>query len=112
MDSDALRDVASTYAATIIRGIGQEYPNDLRHKMTGPDDRPTPREIHPAFYGCYDWHSAVEMHWALTRLVRLVPAYLPVDEARGALAEHLSAEALEREAKYLRVRGGFGRPYG
>jgi hypothetical protein len=64
----ALRDISDRYAATIVRALRQEYPNDLRHLMTGPDDRPTPREIHPAFYGCFDWHSSVETHWALVRL--------------------------------------------
>jgi hypothetical protein len=112
MDQAALRDVAATYASTIIRAIAQEYPNHPRHETSGPDDRPTPSEIHPAFYGCYDWHSAVEMHWALVRLVRLVPEHLPVDDARGALARHLSADALGREAAYLRAHPGFERPYG
>jgi hypothetical protein len=60
-----LWEVAAGYAATIVRAIQQEYPNDLRHSMTGPHDRPTPCEVHPAFYGCCDWHSCVEMHWAL-----------------------------------------------
>jgi hypothetical protein len=112
MDHDALHGVAATYATTIIRAIDQEYPNHPRHEMSGPDDRPTPREIHPAFYGCYDWHSAVEMHWALARLVRLVPEQLPVDEARGALGRHLTADALAREDEYFRAHAGFERPYG
>jgi hypothetical protein len=112
MDSEALRDVAATYADTIIKTIGQEYPNHLRHLMSGPDDRPTPREIHPAFYGCFDWHSAVEMHWALVRLVRLVPEQVPVDEARSVLARHLSTAALSREDEYFRAHPGFERPYG
>ncbi len=41
--------------------------------MRDADDRPTPRAVHPAFYGCFDWHSAVEMHWALVRMLRSVP---------------------------------------
>jgi Protein of unknown function (DUF2891) len=57
----ALHDISERYTATIVRAVRQEYPNDLRHPMTGPGDRPTPREIHPAFFGCYDWHSNVEM---------------------------------------------------
>ena len=61
---EMLGDVAGGYAATIVRAVQQEYPNDLHHPMASPHDRPLPREIHPAFYGCYDWHSCVEMHWA------------------------------------------------
>ncbi len=79
--------------------------------MTGPADRPTPREVHPAFYGCYDWHSAVEMHWALVRLLRLVPSTVPT-EAGAVLDRHLDAEALRIETAYFDERPGFERPYG
>jgi hypothetical protein len=74
---EMLGDVAGGYAASIVRAVQQEYPNDLRHPMTSPRDRPRPRELHPAFYGCYDWHSCVEMYWALVRLLRLAPDALP-----------------------------------
>lgn len=80
--------------------------------MDGPADRPTPRQVHPAFYGCYDWHSAVEMHWALIRLLRLVPAAVPAEDVRAVLGEHLSAANLRVEAAYFEARPGFERPYG
>lgn len=80
--------------------------------MDGPDDRPTPREVHPAFYGCYDWHSAVEMHWALVRLLRAVPDALPADEVRGVLDRHLTETALRAETTYFERRPSFERPYG
>ena len=66
-------DVAAAYAGTIAASITREYPNALRHVMTHDGDTPTPRAAHPAFYGCFDWHSAVEMHWALIRMLRTVP---------------------------------------
>jgi hypothetical protein len=109
---EALRDVAAGYATTIVEAVRREYPNDLRHLMTGPDDRPTPREIHPAFYGCFDWHSCVEMHWALVRLLRLTPDALPAEAVRAVLDEHLTAEALATEAAYFADHPGFKRPYG
>jgi len=116
MDEDQrlgmLHGVAGMYAATIVRAIQQEYPNDLRHPMTGPDDRPTPREIHPAFYGCYDWHSCVEMHWALVRLLRQAPDPLSAGDVREVLDEHLTAEALVTEAAYFANHPSFKRPYG
>ncbi len=110
--TDALRAVASGYADTIARAIGQEYPNHLRHMMSGPDDNPTPREAHPAFYGCLDWHSAVEMHWALVRLLRLVPSALDAGAARATLDAHLTPAAIGGEAAYLTAHPGFERPYG
>jgi hypothetical protein len=106
------RERAGDYARTILSTITTEYPNDLRHPMTGPDDRPTPREIHPAFYGSFDWHSCVEMHWALVRLLRLAPDRVPVDEIRAVLSAHLIPDALAVETRYLVDHPGFSRPYG
>jgi hypothetical protein len=107
-----LRRIASVYAGVILEAVQQEYPNDLHHTMTGPEDRPTPRQLHPAFYGCYDWHSCVEMHWALIRLLRLVPDSLDQDVARATLAAHLTEQALQQEATYLQSHRRFKRPYG
>jgi len=107
-----LEKVASTYADSIINSIQQEYPNQMQHMMTGPDDRPTPREAHPAFYGCFDWHSSVEMHWALIRLLRLTPDAIDTNKAMTILDAHLNKAALAQESAYMRSRPRFERPYG
>ena len=107
-----LRHVAAAYEDTIVEAVQREYPNATQHVMRGPDDRPTPRDLHPAFYGCFDWHSAVIMHWALIRLLRLVPEALDVDQAYAVLDAHLTADHLTREAGYFTLRQGFERPYG
>ncbi|MBE7187249.1 DUF2891 domain-containing protein [Jatrophihabitans endophyticus] len=106
-----LRDVAGRYGRTALEAVQREYPNAPRHVTSGPDDRPTPREAHPAFYGCFDWHSAVEMHWALVRLLRHAPDELPPG-TREVLDAHLSTQALDSEAAYLRAHPTFERPYG
>lgn len=115
-----LDEVADGYLATILRAVRQEYPNAPRHVTTGPDDRPTPRDAHPAFYGCFDWHSAVEMHWAAARLVRLRegvsrPGASPDglrDEVEALFDEHLTEANLAVEHAYLQANPGFERPYG
>jgi Protein of unknown function (DUF2891) len=107
-----LRDRAGRFAETILACIRREYPNDPHHRLTGPDDRPLPREAHPSFYGCFDWHSAVEMHWALVRLLRIVPESMPASEVKAALSEHLGSEPLAVEAAYLADHPTFERPYG
>ena len=104
--------VAAVYAPAIIRAIQQEYPNQMQHVITGPEDRPTPRELHPAFYGCFDWHSSVHMHWALIRLLRLAPEAFDRAAALAVLDAHLSEAALSQEARYLLARRSFERPYG
>ncbi|HYX75754.1 MAG TPA: DUF2891 domain-containing protein [Gaiellaceae bacterium] len=107
-----LREHARDFADVILANTRREYPNDMHHRTTGPDDRPLPRELHPSFYGCFDWHSAVEMHWALLRLLRCVPDEIADAEARALLDEHLAAEALEVEAAYIADHPLFERPYG
>ena len=112
MTPPGLADVASAYADTIVAAVRREYPNAPRHVMSGPDDSVTPRGAHPAFYGCFDWHSAVEMHWALVRMLRLVPDALDTHQVRSVLDEHLTADAGRAEAEYLRAHPGWERPYG
>lgn len=104
--------IASEYAATIIRVVQQEYPNYMQHLITGPDDRPTPRELHPAFYGCFDWHSSVEMHWVLIRLLRLVPETFDPAPALSVMDAHFTETALLQETRYMLARRSFERPYG
>lgn len=58
-------------ALQTIRLLRTEYPNELRR----------PRAAHPAFYGCYDWHSAVHSHWQLVRAIRVLPDASFVEEA-------------------------------
>lgn len=106
-----LDQLAGGFSSTVVSAIEREYPNEIRHRMDGPDDRPTPTQVHPAFFGCYDWHSAVEMHWALVRLLRHSPDQVGED-ARAVLDRHLSAPNLRVEADYVEARPSFGRPYG
>jgi hypothetical protein len=104
--------VASVYASAIIRAVQQEYPSHMQHLITGPEDRPTPRELHPAFYGCFDWHSSVHMHWALIRLLRLVPEKFDQAAAIAVLDAHFTEAALLQETRYMLARRSFERPYG
>ncbi len=107
-----LPEVAEGYAEAILVGMQQEYPNALRHMMSGPDDVPRPRQVHPAFYGCLDWHSAVEMHWALVRLLRITPSAVPGDAVRALLDAHLTPKSLAVETSYFDAHPSFERPYG
>jgi hypothetical protein len=105
---------ASALARLAVRHVGREYPNKLDHVMTGSEDVRSPRELHPVFYGSFDWHSCVHGYWLLLRLYRRFPA-LSVREAIRAVAdEHLVEEKISREITYLRqsAHKGFERPYG
>ena len=105
---------AEAYARLAMSNIEREFPHSEPLFQSDPGSVLRPRELHPAFYGSLDWHSCVEMHWVLARLLRLVPERIPQDEIRSALDAHLSAEALAAEARYFADpnRQSAERPYG
>jgi len=105
--------LAGEFARVTLTNVRREYPRDFRMALSRPMPLPSrPRELNPAFYGCYDWHSAVEMHWLLVRLLRVVPNAVPADEIRAVLDEHLTAHAIAAEAAHIAEYGGGSRPYG
>ncbi|WP_428952122.1 DUF2891 domain-containing protein [Streptomyces sp. cg35] len=100
-------ETAKLAAANVTR----EFPNFPAHLVTSPTEDTRPRTLHPAFYGAYDWHSSVHMHWLL---VRTLPDLPPAASATytGILDRHLTTAHLGTEAAYLLDRPGFERPYG
>jgi hypothetical protein len=97
----ALAEQAEALARTALANIEREFPHHEAHPRSDTSPIPRPRELHPAFYGSLDWHSCVEMHWVLVRLLHLVPESVPQDEIRTALDTHLSAEAIAGEVRFF-----------
>lgn len=106
--------LAGRFARLALRCIGREYPYHPAHVITGPADARTPRALHPAFYGCFDWHSAVHGHWLLAHLLRRFPDLPEADEIRAGLAADLTEANLAAETAYFQEpgRAGFERTYG
>jgi hypothetical protein len=102
------------YARLALDCVHKEYPNKIAHAMASDEDAQPPRELTPAFYGCYDWHSAVHGHWLLARLSRLNPEAPYAKDARAALGKSLTEEKIAGEVRYLTTSGRqtFERPYG
>jgi hypothetical protein len=98
---DVLRERAGAYARVALVNIEREFPHHEAHPQSDASPIPRPRELHPAFYGSLDWHSCVEMHWVLVRLLRVVPEHVPEREVRAALDTHLSEDALAAETRYF-----------
>jgi hypothetical protein len=105
---------AGRFAALALACVHKEYPNKIAHVLNGDGDVKPPRELTPAFYGCFDWHSAVHGHWLLARLARTYPGAPFAAAARAALGESLTAEHIAGEVRYLSGEGRatFERPYG
>ena len=106
--------LATQLAHIALEGITREYPNHPGHVLTDAADLRQPRQLHPAFYGCFDWHSAVHTHWQLVRLLRLLPTLPEATAIRTALDAHLTPTNLALEAAYFAEPGrrSFERPYG
>jgi hypothetical protein len=107
-------DRAGRFAALALRCVGQPYPYAPAHVVNSPDDVRDPHAMHPAFYGCFDWHSAVHGHWLLARVLCGFPALPLAPEIRAALRANLSAANLATEAAYFEEPGrkSFERTYG
>lgn len=105
---------ADRFAGLAMNCIHLEYPNKIAHVLNGDEDVKPPRELTPAFYGCYDWHSAVHGHWLLVRLLRMFPDAAFRVRARAALAGSLTPANIAAEVTYLEGKGRetFERPYG
>ncbi|HWM89815.1 MAG TPA: DUF2891 domain-containing protein [Thermoanaerobaculia bacterium] len=105
---------AERFANLALTCVHKEYPNKIAHVLNGDADVKPPRELTPAFYGCYDWHSAVHGHWLLARLARRFPDAPLAAKAREALDKSLTPENIAVEVAYLEGAGRntFERPYG
>ena len=102
------------FAGLALECVHREYPNKIAHVMGSDADAKPPRQLTPAFFGCYDWHSSVHGHWLLVRAVRVYPEQPFARPARAALARSLTPQNIAVEVAYLSGEGrvSFERPYG
>ncbi|HYJ81578.1 MAG TPA: DUF2891 domain-containing protein [Allosphingosinicella sp.] len=107
-------DLAARFLSIALGHVTREYPHKLDHVLDGPEDVAGPRELHPIFFGSFDWHSCVHGWWLMLRLRRLFPD-LPEARKVEVLADEMLAPAkVAGELAYLdrAYSGGFERPYG
>ncbi len=97
-----------------LQCLQREFPNKPGETLAEAADIGSPRGLHPAFYGCFDWHSAVHGHWLLVRLLKEFPALKDAAAIRAVLAENLAAENILAEVRYFRraEERSFERTYG
>jgi len=105
---------ASKLAALPLHCMEQEFPNKLNQTLSGESELGSPRELHPAFYGCFDWHSAVHGHWMLVKLLKEFPDLPEADLIRKKLSKNLSKENILAEVAYFEKthEKSFERTYG
>lgn len=78
-----------------------EYPNKLGQTIGGFKDLKSPKELHPAFYGCFDWHSSVHGHWSMVSLLKQFPKLENNAEIKSKLLKHISKENILKEVDYF-----------
>jgi hypothetical protein len=105
---------ASHFASLALHCIQKPFPYKPGHVIQDSTDNALPAMMHPAFYGCFDWHSSVHGHWMLVRLLKLFPDMDKAAEIRAALNANLTRENLDLEAVYFERAGtkSFERTYG
>ena len=105
---------ANRLAKLPLHCMNTEYPNKLNQTIGDASDLKTPKELHPAFYGCFDWHSAVHGHWSLVSLLKQFPDLENRVEIQEKLLQNLSKENIEQELLYFngQYNKSFERTYG
>jgi hypothetical protein len=92
---------ANRLAELPINCIQTEYPNKLNQTIGSSDDLKEPKTLHPAFYGCFDWHSAVHGHWSLVSLLKQFPELAKKEDIAQMLLQNISKEHIENEVNYF-----------
>jgi len=107
-------DKANALAKLPLKCLQQEYPNKLSQMLIDASEIRSPKVLHPAFYGCFDWHSSVHGHWSLVYLLNHYPNLINKEEIISKLKINLSKENIQQEVYYLSKthEKSFERTYG
>ncbi|MFK7833785.1 MAG: DUF2891 domain-containing protein [Winogradskyella sp.] len=105
---------ANRLAQLPLHCMHTEYPNKLNQTIASASDLKSPKALHPAFYGCFDWHSAVHGHWSLVSLLKQFPDLENKTEIAQKLLQNISKENIEQELRYFdgQYNKSFERTYG
>jgi hypothetical protein len=106
--------LASKFARVALAHATREYPTKLDHVLNKRADLKSPRELHPVFFGSFDWHSCVHGYWLLATLLRLFPEMREAGKIEKLFEAQLTAVKMRAETRYLGqpLRATFERPYG
>ena len=95
--------------------IQQALPYKAGLTIAKAEDLAMPIVHHPAFYGCFDWHSAVHGHWSIVYLLSKYPELSNADELKKMLKENINDANIKVELDYFSMNEftkSFERTYG
>ncbi|MCM4168232.1 hypothetical protein KCTC52924_03794 [Arenibacter antarcticus] len=126
-DTKAVLNISESYSAPLLtfseanrlallplECLQVEYPNKLNQSLQDSTHLGSPKQLHPAFYGCYDWHSSVHGHWSLVSLLKQFPRLNQAATIRDKLIQNISKDNIEAEISYFNMPGNatYERTYG
>ncbi|MFN5417142.1 MAG: DUF2891 domain-containing protein [Flavobacteriia bacterium] len=105
---------ANRLAALPCKCLNQEYPNKLGQVLNDSNELLSPKTLHPVFYGCFDWHSAVHGHWLLVKLAKQFPDLKNRDSILQILDNQFDSKKIEQEIAFFKTKNNesFERTYG
>lgn len=105
---------AERLAALPFKCVQQEYPNNLGQVLNSDQELKSPKQLHPAFYGCFDWHSSVHGHWLMVRILKAYPNLKQAKQIRARLNTQLTAATIQQELAFFKTQYNdkFERTYG
>ncbi|MBC7884818.1 MAG: DUF2891 domain-containing protein [Saprospiraceae bacterium] len=108
------KEMAENLSLLPLKCIQKEFPNKLNQSLGDSSEMGTPKELHPAYYGCYDWHSSVHGHWMLVKLLKLYPDLKHENDIRNKLRENISKTNIQIEVNYFlrKSEKSYERTYG
>lgn len=97
-----------------LKCLQKEYPNKLGQVLNSVEELKSPKSLHPAFYGCFDWHSSVHGQWLLVKLIKKFPNLENEKQIRLILNQQLTRENIEIELEFFKTKynESFERTYG
>lgn len=105
---------ASKLAELPLHCIEVEYPNKLNQVLTDSTFLGSPSNLHPIFYGCFDWHSSVHGHWLLATVLTNFPDGEISKEITALFDKQFTTEKVKAELAYFEpaLEKSFERTYG
>ncbi len=94
--------------------VEKEYPNKLGQVLNGNDELKSPQDLHPIFYGCFDWHSSVHGHWLMIKLLKTNPTIVQKKEIFAYFDRVFTEEKVRQELAFFQTKynESFERTYG
>ena len=106
-------DSAARFANLALDCIHREYPNKLGQVLKDESSLLPPGTLHPAFYGCFDWHSSVHGHWMLVKILKEFPDLPDRQRVIASLSQSLTPGNVAGEVRYFETASpSWERTYG